>query len=126
MGDYGALSENSSVKKPILKSLLGRTNDFAILPSGKKAAGLTFYYVTKTVIEDKANVKEFIIEQIKADTFKIIYTSTEELSEDKIEEIKRALEKYLETGLIVLFERKEAIKRTKAGKLKQFTSWVNQ
>lgn len=125
LGDFGALSKNSSIEKPILKKLLGRTNDFAILPSGKKAAGLTFYYVTKTVIEDNVNVKEFIIEQLKLDTFKIIYTSSEDLSEGKIEAIKTAIEKYLETGLKVVFERREALKRTKAGKLKQFTSFVN-
>ncbi|WP_248724613.1 phenylacetate--CoA ligase family protein [Seonamhaeicola sp. ML3] len=126
LGDYGALSKNSSAKKTILKTLVGRTNDFALLPSGKKAAGLTFYYITKTVIEDNANVKEFVVEQLKIDTFKIIYTSAEILSEAKIEAIKDALNKYLEPGLKVLFERKEAIKRTKAGKLKQFTSLVNR
>ncbi len=125
LGDFGALSENSSVKKPILKNLLGRTSDFAILPSGKKAAGLTFYYVTKTVIEDKGKVKEFVIEQLKLDTFKIIYTSSEILSEVKIEIIKAAIEKYLESGLNIIFERREALERTKAGKLKQFTSMIN-
>ncbi|TYA75026.1 phenylacetate--CoA ligase family protein [Seonamhaeicola marinus] len=125
IGDYGSLSENSSLKKPILKNLLGRTNDFAILPSGKKAAGLTFYYVTKTVIEDNGNVKEFIIEQIQTDTFKIIYTSTEKLSQSKIRAINDAIEKYLESGLKILFERRETLKRTKAGKLKQFTSSLN-
>ncbi len=124
LGDFGALSENSSVKKPILKNLLGRTSDFAILPSGKKAAGLTFYYVTKTVIEDKGKVKEFVIEQLKMDTFKIIYTSSEILSEVKIEAIKATIEKYLESGLNIIFERRETLKRTKAGKLKQFTSMI--
>ncbi len=124
LGDFGTLSENSSVKKPILKNLLGRTSDFAILPSGKKAAGLTFYYVTKTVIEDKGKVKEFVIEQLKLDTFKIIYTSSETLSEVKIEIIKAAIEKYLESGLNIIFERRETLERTKAGKLKQFTSMI--
>ncbi|APY11009.1 AMP-binding protein [Seonamhaeicola sp. S2-3] len=122
LGDYGALAEESKPQKPILKYLLGRTNDFAILPSGKKAAGLTFYYVTKTVIEDNANVKEFIIEQLKKDTFKIIYRSVEPLTEAKIKLIEDAIEKYLEKGLNIIFEQKEHLKRTQAGKLKQFTS----
>jgi phenylacetate-CoA ligase len=47
----------STLQKPILKKLIGRTNDIAILPSGKIA--LTFYYVTKSIIEDDGNVKEF-------------------------------------------------------------------
>ncbi|PQV49662.1 phenylacetate-CoA ligase [Jejuia pallidilutea] len=124
LGDIGVLHERSTTKTPILKSVLGRTSDLALLPSGKKAAGLTFYYVTKTVIEDDANVKEFIIEQHDIETFKVIYTSKEELSEGKITAVKKAMETYLEPGLTILFERKNELKRTKGGKLKQFTSFV--
>ena len=124
IGDIGVLSKDSTSKKPILKSLIGRTNDFVTLPSGKKAAGLTFYYVTKTVIEDHANVKEFIIEQLKPDTFKISFISTKELTRTQRGAINKAIEKYLELGLTVYFERKDELKRTKAGKLKQFTSLV--
>ncbi|WP_372936212.1 phenylacetate--CoA ligase family protein [Seonamhaeicola sp.] len=122
LGDYGVLSEKSTLKKPILKNVLGRTNDFAILPSGKKAAGLTFYYVTKSVIEDNANVKEFVIEQLEKNTFKIIYTSIEPLTKGNIKRIEETIEKYLESGLKIIFERRDRLKRTQAGKLKQFTS----
>jgi len=45
IGDIGILDEKSTLQKPILKKLIGRTNDVAILPSGKKSPGLTFYYV---------------------------------------------------------------------------------
>jgi phenylacetate-CoA ligase len=55
----------SFISIPILKKLIGRTNDIAILPSGKKSPGLTFYYVTKSIIEDDGNVKEFVIKQTK-------------------------------------------------------------
>src|SRR5690606_31891454 len=95
LGDIGKFSEKSTFKKPILETLIGRTNDIVRLPSGKKAAGLTFYYVTKMVIEDDGNVKEFIIEQLKIDTFKISYTSREMLSEEKIKAINKAIETYL-------------------------------
>ena len=83
IGDVGILSEKSTLKIPILEKLVGRSNDIAFLPSGKKAAGLTFYYITKSIIEDNGNVKEFIIEQHKKDTFKVIYVSSSEISEDK-------------------------------------------
>ena len=99
IGDIGSLSENSTIKNPILKKLIGRTNDIEILPSGKKAAGLTFYYITKSIIEDDGNVKEFIIEQLEKETFKISYVSVQELSEDKIKTIKTEMENYLEKGL---------------------------
>ncbi len=124
IGDIGCLDDASTLKKPVLKSLIGRTSDIVTLPSGKKAAGLTFYYVTKTVIEDNSNVKAFIIEQLKPDTFKISYLSNLELSKAKIEAIHKAIERYLEPDLNIVFDRKDDLKRSKSGKLKQFTSFV--
>ena len=124
LGDIGKLSKTSIFRKPVLEKLIGRANDMIILPSGKKASGLTFYYITKTIIEDDANVKEFIIEQLQLNTFKIKYTSKFEISEKKITQIKRAIETYLETDITVVFERKEALLRTNRGKLKQFKSYL--
>ncbi|KAA5827408.1 phenylacetate--CoA ligase family protein [Algibacter amylolyticus] len=126
IGDVGILSTKSTAKTPILEKLIGRTNDIAILASGKKAAGLTFYYITKSIIEDDGNVKEFIIEQHKLDTFKIIYVSTEPLLEEKIKTITIEMENYLEKGLQIQFERQDKLIRSKSGKLKQFTSYLNQ
>src|SRR5690554_576467 len=122
IGDVGVLCENSTSKKPILKKLVGRTNDFAILPSGKKAAGLTFYYITKSVIENDGNVKEFVIKQTQIDRFEIYYVSEKTLSPQQIKEVQKAIETYLEPNLHFTFERKNALERTKAGKLKQFES----
>ncbi|MEO6348717.1 MAG: phenylacetate--CoA ligase family protein, partial [Aquaticitalea sp.] len=126
IGDVGIISEKSRIKKPILKKLIGRTNDIAILPSGKKAAGLTFYYITKSIVEDDGNVKEFVIDQLKKDTFKIMYVSTEPLAENKIKTITDEMARYLESGLTIQFERQEQLQRSKSGKLKQFSSLLNQ
>jgi phenylacetate-CoA ligase len=122
IGDIGSLSKDSTIRKPILKQLIGRTNDIAILPSGKKAAGLTFYYITKSVIENDSNVSEFIIEQDALDHFKIYFVSREALSSDKTSLIIKEMERYLESGIEVSFERVDHLKRTKSGKLKQFVS----
>jgi phenylacetate-CoA ligase len=124
IGDLGILSKDSSIQKPILEKLLGRTNDIAVLPSGKKAAGLTFYYITKSIIEDNGNVKEFIIEQHKKDTFKVIYVSSSEITEAKKIIIINEMETYLEKGLNINFERKNQLQRSKSGKLKQFSSLI--
>ncbi|CAN1550002.1 PaaK Coenzyme F390 synthetase [Flavobacteriaceae bacterium] len=124
IGDIGILDEKSTLKKPILKKLIGRTNDVAILPSGKKAPGLTFYYVTKSIIEDDGNVKEFIIKQIKIDTFEIDYVSETELTTIQIEKIGKAIALYLEPNLNFKFTRKITLERTNRGKLKQFKSLV--
>lgn len=120
IGDTGTLSENSTLKKPILKELLGRTNDVAILPSGKVVPGLTFYYVTKSVIENDGQIKEFIVQQTAPGSFKIIYVSENELHPDKRKKIKTAMATYLEDGLILKFEHKKTLNRSKRGKLKQF------
>lgn len=124
IGDIGAFDEKSTNRRPILKHLVGRTSDIALLPSGKKAAGLTFYYVTKTVMDNAINVKEFVIEQHKIDTFKIIYTSKKALSLDVQNAVLKSIDQYLERGLNIIFERQDVLERTKAGKLKQFTSFV--
>lgn len=122
IGDIGILDEKSTWKKPILKKLIGRTNDVAILPSGKKSPGLTFYYVTKSIIEDDGNVKEFIIRQTKLDSFEIDYVSSKELTSEQIQEIEKAIATYLEPNLHFIYNRKEVLKRSKRGKLKQFES----
>lgn len=125
IGDIGILCDKSTLRKPILKKLVGRTNDIAVLPSGKQAAGLTFYYITKSVIEEDGNVSEFIIEQSAIDTFKIKYVSREVLSSDKKKTITKAMEQYLEPGISITFERVDKLDRSKSGKLKQFTSYVD-
>ena len=122
IGDVGILDEKSTFKKPILKKLIGRTNDIAILPSGKKAPGLTFYYVTKSIIEDDGNVKEFVIKQTKIDTFEVEYVSENALTGSQILTIEKAITTYLESGLTFTFTRKEKLQRNKSGKLKQFVS----
>ena len=124
IGDIGILDEKSTLKKPILQKLIGRTNDVAILPSGKKSPGLTFYYVTKSFIEDDGNVKEFIIKQTKIDSFEIEYVSETELNLAQIQKIQKAIELYLEPGLNFKFTRKEVLERSNRGKLKQFKSML--
>ena len=124
IGDIGVLDEKSTFKKPILKKLIGRTNDIALLPSGKKAPGLTFYYITKSIIEEDGNVKEFVVKQTKIDTFEIEYVSQNKLMESQILTIEKAITTYLESGLTFSFTRKEKLERSKSGKLKQFVSLV--
>ncbi|WP_281636826.1 phenylacetate--CoA ligase family protein [Flavobacterium marginilacus] len=124
LGDIGILDEKSTLKKPILKQLIGRTNDVAILPSGKKSPGLTFYYVTKSIIEDDGNVKEFVIKQMKINAFEVEYVSDSELNEEQIEKINKAVSLYLEPNLLFTFNRKTTLERSNRGKLKQFTSFL--
>nr|WP_315897935.1 phenylacetate--CoA ligase family protein [Dokdonia sp. Hel_I_63] len=125
IGDMGSLSPLSTLKKPILENLQGRTSDMARLPSGKVVPGLTFYYVTKSIIEENDNVSEFIIEQTAQDSFTFIYTSERPLSDLEKRNIAKATSKYLENGLKLRYEKVDVMDRRNRGKLKQFTSLVS-
>ena len=124
IGDTGIIDPKSSAKNVFLQKLIGRTNDIALLPSGKKSPGLTFYYITKSIIENDGNVKEFIVKQTKLDTFEVEYVSLVALTESQINEIQKAIILYLEVGLIFIFIRKDKLERSKNGKLKQFISFI--
>ena len=124
IGDIGKKKKKSTLQKPILKKLIGRTNDIAVLPSGKKSPGLTFYYITKTIIEDDGNVKEFVIKQTKIDTFEVEYVSETELNLVQIQKIEKAIEIYLEPNLNFTFIQKNTLERSARGKLKQFVTFI--
>jgi len=124
IGDTGTLSINSTLKRPILKKLIGRTNDVAILADGKVVPGLTFYYVTKSIIEDAGSIKEFVIIQTHIDRFKIEYVSDHEFSASQVHKILSAIKIFVGKNLNVEIDRKSELIRNKSGKLKQFTSLV--
>lgn len=125
IGDRGMIDESSEMGKPTLKKLSGRTNDFARLPSGKLIPALTFYYVTKTAVEDSGEVKEIVVIQQGLNAFDIDYVADKTLDNQQKLKILSAIDQYLEPGLNIEFRRKDYIKRSKSGKLKQFVSKLN-
>ena len=124
VGDLGALRPAKKGNFNVLESLSGRTNDFAIMPNGRKVPALTFYYVTKTLIKEHLAVKEFIIKQTNLNVFVIEYVSEMEFTDEIKEIIQVAFDKYLEPNLIVHFLKLEKVERGKTGKFKQFISLI--
>jgi len=118
VGDLGALEIINN--QPVLTKLEGRTGDFAVLPDGKKIPALAFYYVTKEIIHDTANVKEFVIVQNQLDTFTIDYVADTAFSNAEIEKIKKAIRVYLGGNLQIIINKKNSLDRSNRGKLKQF------
>ncbi|NQY05459.1 MAG: phenylacetate--CoA ligase family protein [Flavobacteriaceae bacterium] len=121
IGDVGAI-EPLNNKQFILKSLQGRKEDLVKLPSGKVAPGLTFYYVTKSIMKDNGEVNEIKVIQTKLDAFEIHYSGKKELTETDQQGITQALFDYLEPNLRVSFIKFDQLPRSKSGKLKQFAS----
>jgi phenylacetate-CoA ligase len=120
LGDIGVVSATKKGVFQVLQKLVGRTNDIAQLPSGKKVPGLTFYYISKRLLEEGGFMKEFIIKQIANDAFHFEYIADREINNEELQSVQRAMDQYMEPGLKLSFERKTFIDRTKAGKLKHF------
>lgn len=126
IGDLAQLHEASAPQAPRLAGLLGRTNDMAHLHGGKKVPGLTFYYVTKAVINDQSPVSEFVVEQHALDRFVIRYVSKRALNSRETDAIKKALEDYVGAGLHVSLVHEAVLDRSKRGKLRQFSNLMDQ
>ena len=103
----------------------GRTNDVVILPGGKKAAGLTFYYISRSLLEKSGSLKEFIIRQKAIDHFVFEIVSLEPLSDEDIKLIKKETARYLMPNLKLDFIYKDSIPRLKNGKIKHFISEID-
>ena len=123
-GDIGVVVKNNS-GKTLLKDLIGRTNDFAILKSGRTIPGLAFYYVTKSLLKKEGLVQEVIVKQKAIDLFIVIYRSAKPLTlmdENKVVEL---FTNYLCERVKVHFLRVERIERSDSGKLRQFERIFN-
>ncbi len=125
LGDLGSINKTEDGIL-VLEKLEGRKEDIILLPNGKKVPGLAFYYITKSVMSDCGTVKEIKAIQKTLDTFEIQYVATSVLTQQQEQKIKKALSEYLIPNLDILFLRFEHLKRSKSGKLKQFTSLIKQ
>ncbi|MEP7146417.1 MAG: phenylacetate--CoA ligase family protein [bacterium] len=110
--------------KIVIKKLLGGVNDIILLPSGKKSSGITFYFITRSIMENIGGLKEFIINQIDLNKFIFEIVSEDDIQEkDKIL-LQKKMDAYLEPGLEFEIQRVQKIERTKAGKMKHFHSYL--
>jgi phenylacetate-CoA ligase len=123
-GDVGSLKQKKGVL--FLDRLIGRTNDNIILPNGKISPGLTFYYVSKSLLEKSGIIKEFIVRQVKIDTFIFDVVMTREFHSSEIEFLKKSMSDYLQSNLIIIINKVSKIKRPKSGKIKHFYSEINE
>lgn len=123
IGDLGSISTKNG--KRVLKQLQGRTSDIARLPNGKVIPGLTFYYVTKSVINKQSTVTEFVIIQKKPLLFQIQYVASKELNKKEKQQIKAAMSDYADASIHVEFKKLNQLDRSNRGKLKQFMTEVN-
>lgn len=122
IGDMGVLDKVGG--QLVLKQLSGRVSDMVKTPSGKTAAGLTFYYISRSMLEQNASIREFIVRQTALDTFEFDVVSDEELSLSEIHFLQEKLDEYLEPGLKLIIHRVDRIERPSSGKIKHFYSQI--
>ena len=125
IGDLGAIKTDMDTSRDVRKKLLclnGRQNDTIILPSGKKSPGLSFYYISRSILESTGIIREFIIHQTALDEFIFDIVSERPLNINEVNEIQKKLDLYLEPGLNLKINRVPMIKRPASGKIKHFYS----
>jgi phenylacetate-CoA ligase len=124
IGDVGILARDE--KGLVIQKLSGRINDTIVLPSGKKSPGLTFYYVSRSILESSGVLKEFMIRQTAIDSFEFDVVADRALTEQETSEIRSKMVQYLEPGLKLKINRVEKISRPASGKIKHFYSEINK
>ena len=124
IGDIGSIGIRDG--KRVLLELSGRVNDFVKLPSGKVAPGLTFYYISRSLLEKASFINEFIIRQTALDTMVFIIDAKRPVSERERAMIQQSMDRYLEPGLRLEIRQTDRIERPASGKIKHFYSLLPQ
>jgi phenylacetate-CoA ligase len=126
IGDLGFISNEVDCKcdnkNLILSKFQGRTNDVIKLPNGKISPGLTFYYVSRTLLESYGSIEEFIVIQTHIDKFVFKIISDIPINAEIEKDIEKSMENYLCSGLKFELQKVDAIKRSPSGKIKHFFS----
>lgn len=123
IGDKAVIEKSED--KIIIKRLLGGVNDIILLPSGKKSSGVTFYFITRDILERSGILREFIIKQVSIDRFIFEVVSDSDVTQEDKTIIQKKMDVYLEPGLSFEIKRVDKIERTKAGKMKHFHSQLS-
>ena len=124
IGDVGSIEKLDKSPFMRLKTLDGRLSDVIHLPNGRKLPGLTFYYISRSLIENGTNIKRFIITQKKINEFVFDYVSDQELSQEIKQKIMLESKKYLNSDLDYTFNRVDTIPDKPSGKIQHFFSEV--
>ena len=110
----------------ILTYLTGRTNDTIILPDGRVSPGLTFFYISREILEKTGGViKEMVVRQTAINRIEIDVVSEKEFSQGDKKFLKNQIVKYLKQDLNIVVNNIKSIPREKSGKIKPFISEIH-
>lgn len=126
VGDVGAVRQDPAHRCAELVQLSGRLNHLIFLPSGKKAAGFSLYYISKHLMASLNGLHEYQVRQVALDTFEVDLVLDGQLSAGDVKAVEESFGLYLEKGLNVLVRQVAKIDREKSGKLKHFISHLDK
>lgn len=122
IGDLARLDDGRGAERQRLLSLEGRQNDMILLPSGRRAAGLTVYYIARSLLDKTCALQEFVVRQTSLDEFVFDVVAKRRIGDAETRAIQASMERYLEPGLKVRINQVGVIRRPASGKRKQFYS----
>jgi phenylacetate-CoA ligase len=121
LGDLASIRKSDG--QTIIIEIMGRLNDLAILPSGRKTPGLSFYFVAQDQQEALQNIKEYIFRQT-TEGFNFEYISDNQISDEDFNKIKKSVIRHLGEEINLSSVKVEKLERGKSGKFKQFISSI--
>lgn len=125
LGDLVSLSKRNG--RSVITSLQGRTNDVIRFPSGKIAAGFSFYYVSRSLLERYGVLmNEFRVRQTRLDHFVFDVVAKRHLSKAEEEIIGKTVCHYLGEEFSLEFQYMSEIPSTPSMKLRHFISEVHE
>ncbi|MBL7849449.1 MAG: phenylacetate--CoA ligase family protein [Cyclobacteriaceae bacterium] len=124
LGDLVTLSKHKG--RSVITSLQGRTNDVIRFPSGKIAAGFSFYYISRSLLERYGVLmNEFRVRQTRLDHFVFDVVAKRHLSRSEEEIIAKTVCHYLGEEFSVEFRYVTEIPTTPSMKLRHFVSEIH-
>lgn len=124
IGDMAAIEIDNG--EEVLSKLMGRIEEMAILPSGKKVAGDTlFVYVFKEFAKVCPDITEYKVIQSSAKLFEVNISTSRELTVEELGKLKKLCLNALGDEAEVVVNCKEVLDRTLMGKFKRFERRYN-
>lgn len=119
LGDLASIRKTDGQTKII--ELSGRLNDLAVLPSGKKIPGFSFYFVELNNMELFRGIKEFLFRQ-SPDGFTFEYVADKPLNDEDFNKIRKSVTLHFKEELKLTAVKLDKLERGKNGKFKHFIS----
>lgn len=125
LGDIGVPSDEQCPcgrTLPMIKKIIGRSNDYFMLPSGKRI----YAFALRHILRDIPGISQYQMIQQKKDKVRINIVKDEDFSSDTIFEIEENCKHILEDNITIEINIVEGIPGSTTGKFHAIKSELNQ